>query len=375
MNRKRSRDTGYQKRYIRHHMSRGFLIVLEWIIIFSVSVAVWLMTHRWSLVLVIDAGFVGLAVIAALQHRVDDRYISDIIAELAKLIDALSELTERDIFPDNEDTLVSKLQNKLVKLVKALRKKRDMAERDKENVKALVSDLSHQLKTPIANLRMYMDFLQDETLSEDKKREYMEVLRISVDRLSFLAESMIKISRLESGLIHLHGERQSLNETAMQAVKAAYSKAKSACVEIRYENTEEQDIVINHDRNWTAEAIFNLLDNGIKYAPDREEIQGTAQSKLYEEMQMPAHFVLTLRLRRLGTFAVVEVEDENGSIPEDEQTKIFARFYRGKNSQNKEGIGVGLYLSREIAVRQGGYMNLKTTSRGNIFSIYFYDAI
>ena len=122
MNRKRSRDTGYQKRYTRHHMSRGFLIVLEWIIIFSVSVAVWLMTHRWSLVLVIDAGFVGLAVIAALQHRVDDRYISDIIAELAKLIDALSELTERDIFPDNEDTLVSKLQNKLVKLVKALRK-------------------------------------------------------------------------------------------------------------------------------------------------------------------------------------------------------------------------------------------------------------
>ena len=71
-------------------------------------------------------------------------------------------------------------------------------------------------------------------------------------------------------------------------------------------------------------------------------------------------------------FAEVSVEDENGAIPEEERAKIFTRFYRGKNSRRKEGIGVGLYLSREIAVRQGGYMNLRTTNLGNVFSVMLY---
>lgn len=367
---KNSGNTKYQKAYTGYRMRRGILIVLEWIVVFSMTAAVWYMTQSLRLALFVGLSLAGMAVIAELQHRVDDRYISGIIAELARLIDALSELTERDIFPENEDTLVSKLQSKLVKLVKVLRKRQQVAEQDKENVKTLVSDISHQLKTPIANLRMYTDFLQDETLTAEQRKEYMEVLCVSVERLSFLSESMIKISRLESGLIQLHAERQSLNETVMQAVKAAYSRARSAGVEIKYKNEEAHDIVITHDRNWTAEAIFNLLDNGIKYAPNRAADQGEPGAE-----QSANHSVLTLRLRRLGTFAVVEVEDENGAIPEEEQTKIFTRFYRGRNSRNKEGIGVGLYLSREIAVRQGGYMNLRTTPHGNIFSVYIYDSM
>lgn len=370
MDDKNSGNTKYQKAYTGYRMCRSILTVLEWVVVFSVAAVVRYKTHSWRLALFVGLSLAVMAVIAELQHRVDDRYISGIIAELARLIDALSELTERDIFPENEDTLVSKLQGKLVKLVKVLRKRQQAEERDKENVKSLVSDISHQLKTPIANLRMYTDFLQDETLSPEQRKEYMEVLCISVERLSFLSESMIKISRLESGLISLHAERQSLNGTIMQAVKAAYSRAREAGVEIRYENEEANDVVIAHDRNWTAEAIFNLLDNGIKYAPERQAARNETG-----EAQSENNPVLTLRLRKLGTFAVVEVEDENGAIPEEEQTKIFTRFYRGKNSRDKEGIGVGLYLSREIAVRQGGYMNLRTTSRGNIFSVYIYDSM
>lgn len=343
----------YKDRRNRYNRYRAALTTAKLICIVLVTALMWIITLNPFATMTAGLGIGGMIIIAWLEHRLDDRYISGIIVDVTLLIDMLTELKEREIFPYNEETLVSKLQNKLVKLTNILRKKNALAEQDKEKLKALVSDISHQLKIPIANLRMYTDFLQDEGLTADRRREYTEVLKISVERLTFLSESMIKISRLESGLIHLNKKKQSLNETVLRAIRAVYTKAKNAQVEIRYRC--EADVCISHDSNWTSEAIFNLLDNGVKYAA--------------------ASGVLDVRLRRLGSFVVVEVEDENGAIPESEQAKIFTRFYRGENSLEKEGIGVGLYLAREITVAQGGYMNLKTTRQGNIFSIYLQEEI
>ena len=81
---------------------------------------------------------------------------------------------------------------------------------------------------------------------------------------------------------------------------------------------------------------------------------------------------MILRVRKLGMFAEVSVEDENGPIKEEERTKVFSRFYRGENSRNQEGIGIGLYLAREIVMKQKGYMKLTMTEKGNQFSIVLY---
>ncbi len=296
------------------------------------------------------AGCLLFCFLAYLLHRLDDWYVTGIIADLPKLMDLLAELEEREVFPENEDTVISKLQSKVIKLVRILKQKNRLAEQEHENIKGLVSDISHQLKTPISNLRMYSQFLEDETLAPEKRQEYVGVLQVSVERLYFLCENMIKVSRLESGLIQLNMEKQCLNETVMKSVKDIYTKAKKKKTEIEYR--EDGQILLEHDRNWTAEAVFNLLDNAVKYAHEGSRI--------------------ILSVRQLGMFAEVSVEDENGAIPEEERAKIFTRFYRGKNSRRKEGIGVGLYLSREIAVRQGGYMNLRTTNLGNVFSVMLY---
>lgn len=106
------------------------------------------------------------------------------------------------------------------------------------------------------------------------------------------------------------------------------------------------------DADWTTEAVFNLLDNAVKYSEN-------AQNKS-----------IILSVRKLGLFAEISVEDHNGAISREEQNRIFQRFYRGENSTGKEGIGLGLYLTREIALRQGGYVAVKATEQGNIFSIY-----
>ena len=210
-----------------------------------------------------------------------------------------------------------------------------------------MSDISHQLKTPIANLVMYSDFLKDESLSEAERKEYIDILCQSVQRLNFLSESMIKISRLESGIIRLNMQEQSINTTVLKAVKDVYSKAEKKGTEIIYNN--DKDIILKHDRNWTAEAVFNMLDNAVKYS--------ARNSKIY------------LEIKSYGMFSAVEVRDENPPLPEDERAKIFMRFFRGSNSSGKEGIGIGLYLSREIAIRQGGFIKLKCTDDGNIFSL------
>lgn len=194
---------------------------------------------------------------------------------------------------------------------------------------------------------MYTDFLKNPDISDDERTQYLQVLELAVERLSFLSESMIKVSRLESGLINLDVKSQSINDTVLQAVKDVYVSAKNAGITIRYDEQVKCDI--QHDRRWTAEACFNLLDNAIKYGKTGSEI--------------------VLSVRKLGLTVEISVTDENEPIGEDERTHIFERFYRGRNSGDKDGVGIGLYLSREIIEKQGGMLSVIPQKGGNKFVI------
>lgn len=334
-------------------------VLKRWLLWISISflsvtigspIMVYTLTKDIKIALFVFGGFGILCFLAYFLHKIEDSYISSIVVQLSNLIDILVELEEKEIFPDNEETILSKLQSKVIKLMKILKNQSERNRQEHENIKTLVSDISHQLKTPISNLKMYGEFLADESVSEEQHKEYINIIRMSVKRLQFLSENMIKVSRLESGLIHLNMRKQSINETALKAVKDIYPKAKQKGVIIEYE--EQSQIQLYHDRNWSAEAIFNLLDNAVKYGKKGNKTK--------------------LTIKRLGMFVEVSVEDENGAIPRTEQNKIFKRFYRGSHSTLQEGIGIGLYLSSEIAIKQGGYVKLKTTKYGNIFSILFY---
>ena len=182
---------------------------------------------------------------------------------------------------------------------------------------------------------MYTEFLKTPDITPEERQQYLHILDLSVERLIFLSESMIKVSRLESGLITLHCERQSINETILQAVKNIYK--------------EEVSCDILHDRRWTAEACFNLLDNAVKYGKPGNEI--------------------VLAVRELGLTVEISVTDQNEPISGEERTRIFERFYRGKNAIEKEGVGIGLYLAREIIEKQGGCLSVCPTGHGNRFSI------
>lgn len=290
---------------------------------------------------------VVMYVVLKLLQKADDDFISEVVAAMSDLLDNLSELKRQQVFPENEDSLVSRLQSKVDKIIDALKLQNSRERLEHENIKGLVSDLSHQLKTPISNLRMYTDFLKNPDISDDERTQYLQVLELAVDRLSFLSESMIKVSRLESGLINLDVKSQNINDTVLQAVKDVYVSAKNAGITIRYDEQVKCDI--QHDRRWTAEACFNLLDNAIKYGKTGSEI--------------------VLSVRKLGLTVEVSVTDENEPIGENERTHIFERFYRGRNSGDKDGVGIGLYLSREIIEKQGGMLSVIPQKDGNKFVI------
>jgi len=340
------------KSYKNRYETRGKIIYVFALVLLAVSVALGYFLSGKSLyaagvILAADLLFVLLVYIT---KRNDDYYISNIIADLSDMLDCLMELSNEEIFPDNEDSLLSKLQSQVLGLVHILKMQREHESIEHENIKALVSDLSHQLKTPVATLKMYTDFLKQDDISKDERAEYVKVLDQAVERLLFLSEGMIKLSRLESGLIHVEKKKQSINDTVLSAIKDSFMRAQNAGIEIRY--TEEYKGNVNHDRKWTEEAVFNLIDNAVKY--------GTAGNVIY------------VAVRSLGSSVEISVEDENTAIDPREYNSLFKRFFRGANSKNTEGAGIGLYLTVDIIEKQGGLVSVKQGKTGNRFNIVLF---
>lgn len=296
-------------------------------------------------------GFFGVLILFALLLLLDflhNRYNDDLLEQITLLIEALVEQQERQIFSEAEDTLTARLQHQLLKLRNILTAQNQMLAKEKEQIKTLISDISHQIKTPIAAANTFAELLSDGELSAEERTEYITTLQMSLGKLTFLTNSLIKISRLESGIISLKPEKNSLNEIVLQAVKTVYAKAKEKGILITFECDQAFEAVL--DFNWTAEAISNVIDNAVKYTPQGGFVR--------------------LQITEYPSFLRLDISDSGVGIPEEEQAKIFGRFYRGKQSVGTDGVGIGLYLTREIINKQNGYMKVSSDENGSTFSMF-----
>lgn len=170
-------------------------------IITTIALNIWigikLKNIEISLVFFIFSLFINLMMF--IQEILYKRYMEDIFIDLSNMLSTIIDMKNEVVFSTMEDTIFSKLQHQTLKLTNILTEKNKQIEKDKNEIKALISDIAHQLKTPITNLKMYGEFLKDESLSDEERKEFNEVMLLSLDRLSFLVESMIKMTRLESG--------------------------------------------------------------------------------------------------------------------------------------------------------------------------------
>lgn len=296
-------------------------------------------------------GFFCVLILFALLLLLDflhNRYNDDLLEQITLLIEALVEQQERQIFSEAEDTLTARLQHQLLKLRNILTAQNQMLAQEKEQIKTLISDISHQIKTPIAAANTFAELLDDGELSAEERTEYITTLQMSLGKLTFLTNSLIKMSRLESGIISLKPEKNSLNEIVLQAVKTVYAKAKEKGILITFECDQAFEAVL--DFNWTAEAISNVIDNAVKYTPQGGFVR--------------------LQITEYPSFLRLDISDNGVGIPEEEQAKIFGRFYRGKQSVGTDGVGIGLYLTREIINKQNGYMKVSSDENGSTFSMF-----
>lgn len=325
------------------------LILIAGTVIAAVSVgAVFFMENTSAFMLFVICAFGILCGLLFLLDFLHNRYHDDLLEQITLLIEALVEQQERIVFPENEDTLTARLQHQRLKLRNILTAQNQMLAQEKEQIKTLISDISHQIKTPVAAANTFAQLLDDKELSDKERGEYIGTLQTSLEKLTFLTNSLIKMSRLESGMISLKPEKNNLNDIILQAVKTVYAKAKEKNITITFDCEQNFKAVL--DFNWTAEAIANVLDNAVKYTPNGG--------------------IVGLEITEYPSYLRLDISDNGIGIPEEEQAKIFGRFYRGKYSAGIDGVGIGLYLTRDIIQKQHGYIKVRSDKNGSSFSVF-----
>lgn len=256
---------------------------------------------------------------------------------------------------DYDETKLSRLESRWKQYLAASALSGENLRREKENVKSLVSDISHQTKTPMTNLKMYTALLEENLRAEmhmESREESMEMLQEilrQTEKMEFLIQSLTKISRLETNIVEVRPAFQEIS--ALLAEAEAGIRQRAANKEIRIRNIYTGNGSACYDLKWTKEALENILDNAVKYSPCGSEI--------------------LMSVTEYEMYAAVSVKDRGRGIREEDVPKIFGRFYRAEDVQQEEGVGIGLYLAREILKKENGYIKVKSAEgEGAEFILY-----
>ncbi|MEA4972657.1 MAG: HAMP domain-containing sensor histidine kinase [Candidatus Metalachnospira sp.] len=292
--------------------------------------------------LVIAVTAVVSAIIAVILYR---RNMKRTLKSMNSMLDSAIDGSFSEAFYD--ESLLSAVEAKLAHYLASSEVSAKNLTAEKDKIKELLSDISHQTKTPIANILLYSELLAEQELSE-KSGECVVALKTQAEKLNFLIGALVKTSRIETGVFVLNPKKEKIQPLLDSVCKEISAKAGSKNIKLIIEKTNIQACF---DLKWTTEALYNIVDNAVKYTPYGREIR--------------------IQTSEYNLFCRIDVKDNGIGIDEGEQADIFRRFYRSKRVSQTDGLGIGLYLSREIISEQGGY--IKVTSEfgnGATFSIF-----
>lgn len=280
-----------------------------------------------------------------------------------KLLRRLQEMLEDAVagtFSEGKlmDTGISELESAMWRFLNDSRLSSVQLAEQKQRIQSLISDISHQTVTPIANIKIYAELLGeqqekwkagDSSVKEDIAEE-IEAVIDQVDKLDFLIGSLVKLSRLENGILELEPKRCCIREVLSAINRQFQPKAQQKGITLVIDDSGEE---AEFDLKWTIEAVGNIVDNAIKYTPNG----GTVS----------LHVVLYSMFLRL------DVADTGIGIAEQEQASVFTRFYRSRKAAEQPGVGIGLYFAREVLRRERGYIKVSSEpDKGSVFSVFLY---
>ena len=268
-----------------------------------------------------------------------------------KTIEGIEEMLDSAIrgeFSEKEfsEEKISKLESRFSDFLNSSSLSALNVKKDRDKIKTLISDISHQTKTPIANLLLHSELLMESDLTAEQ-RESLDAISSEAEKLRFLVDALVKLSRLENGILTLSPEKEDVGRLLKEIALSMRKKAEAKGL---YLNVTEDSAEASFDYKWTLEAVSNIVDNAIKYT----EVGG-----------------INISLQASEMFVCITVKDTGIGILEEDIPKIFARFERLQSSKEKEGVGIGLYLAREILQKEGGYIKVKSKpGQGTEFLIY-----
>lgn len=275
--------------------------------------------------------------------------LSEFTDSLCRTLDDMVSGNERPFTDLEAETLFARISHRLERLYNIMQINRHKAEDEKAELQSLLSDISHQTKTPISNLKMINDTLLTRRMTEEKQKEFLQAAGSQLDKLDFLIQAMVKTSRLETGVITLEKKSVPFTDTLTAALNSVLALLEKKQITLSVDCPDH--LTFFHDSRWTAEALYNILDNAVKYTP--------------------AYGSISVNVQEWEMYFKIDIADTGRGIPEKEQAAIFKRFYREEAVHDIDGIGIGLFLAREIITMQGGYIQVTSSvGYGSVFSVF-----
>lgn len=270
-------------------------------------------------------------------------------SKILKSMDIMLNNAISNTFSENDfsESKLSRLEAKMYRYLSAGKTARNQIISERNTIKELVSDISHQTKTPIANIFIYTQLLNESANLDNNSKQLLSHIENQTEKLNFLIQALVKTSRLENGIVSVTPKENSILRIFENMDYAAAAENK----EITLIFDHVPDLKAEFDLKWTAEAVSNIIDNALKYTPRGGSV--TVSAKNYE------------------MFVRIDIADTGIGISESEMPKIFTRFYRSSEVSDEKGVGIGLYLAREILSKEGGYIKVSSQQgKGSVFSVF-----
>ena len=284
------------------------------------------------------------------------------IKRLYKKIRNISKETEKVVKKDYDINLEDYLQgdfglltSNFKEMVRVIRESEEREQNKNLFLKDLISDISHQLKTPLSSLKVFNEILLDNlTKTEEDKTKVLEESKNQLNRIEWLVLSLLKLARIEAGAIIFNIQELSVYETILQAIEILRIKVQEKNLSVNL--ICDKDITMLHDREWLSEALINIIKNAIEYTDEGGKIEITVEKTI--------------------VFTRINIKDNGIGIDEKEIMKIFKRFYRVNNGVNPNSVGIGLSLSKRIIEGQGGTITVKgKKNEYTCFTITFINSL
>ena len=286
-----------------------------------------------------------------LLYRRRERKLKELTLYLLKLQDG----EELPPFESFEEGQLGVLQSEIYKMVNLLDEETKKSKRQNHYLADMLSDISHQIKTPLAGITLMTDLLKDPELPEEKREEFVEKIDRQTEKITWLVRNLLTLAQLEADMLKLKKEIVSARELVETAIGPLNILAELKGVELK--TSLPEGTALTCDKAWTAEALSNVIKNCI------EHVSAEAGKHVWISVTE-------------NNFAVTfTIQDDGPGIPAEELPHIFERFYKGKNS-SKNSVGIGLSMARQLFLQQNGTIEAAIEAgKGTTFRIRFYNGV